>query len=107
MSGLKSLKKYSWLVSGLVMVIIGVGGLTVSDFQWLPVEYQKYVVMIIGICGVFVKIFVENARVTRAENIIIDDFTQEALSNTDIEDCIDEYTEGELNSEYQHRDDLK
>lgn len=105
MSGLRSFKHYSWLASGLVMLLTGLSALTLADFQWLPVEYQKYVVMVIGVSGVFVKVFVENARVSRAEAIVVDDFTNEALSDTDIEDCIDEYTEGELNSEYKYRDD--
>ena len=87
MSGLKSLKKYSWLVSGLVMLITGVSALTISDFQWLPVEYQKYVVMLIGVCGVFVKIFVENARVTRAEELVVQEY-----NNTDEPVLNDEYT---------------
>lgn len=88
MSDLRSLKKYSWLISGLVMLITGVSALTVADFQWLPVEYQKYVVMLIGVCGVFVKIFVENARVSRAEELIIEDY------NTNYHNPVlnDEYT---------------
>lgn len=70
MSDLRSLKKYSWLFSGVVAVIITVAGLSVSDFSWLPSEYQNYVVMIIGVCGVLAKVFVENARVTRAEELV-------------------------------------
>lgn len=70
MSSLRSLKKYSWLVSGLVAVVITVAGLSVSDFSWLPVQYQNYVVMCIGVCGVLAKVFVENARVTRAEELV-------------------------------------
>lgn len=71
---MESLKHYSWLVSGVVAVVIGVAGLSVSDFSWLPVQYQKYVVMIIGIAGVLVKVFVENARVVRAEDLIHEEY---------------------------------
>ena len=105
MSSLRSLKRYSWLVSGLVALVIGVAGLSVSDFTWLPSEYQNYVVMIIGICGVIAKVFVENARVTRAEELVHEEYRDEALSDSDIEDCIDEYTKGELNGEYQYIDE--
>lgn len=76
MSDLRSLKKYSWLVSGLVMLVTGVSALTLADFTWLPVEYQRYVVMVIGVCGVFVKIFVENARVTRAEELVVQEYNK-------------------------------
>ena len=69
MSSLKSLKRYSWIASGIVAVIIAIAGLSVSDFTWLPSEYQNYVVMIIGVCGTLAKVFVENARVTRAEEL--------------------------------------
>ena len=86
LSDLRSLKKYSWLVSGLVMLITGISALTVSDFSWLPVEYQKYVVMCIGVCGVFVKVFVENARVTRAEELVVREYN--------------DYTDPVLNDEY-------
>ena len=90
---MESLKHYSWLVSGVVAVIIGVAGLSVSDFTWLPVQYQKYVVMVIGIAGVLVKVFVENARVVRAEDLIHEEY---ANNNTCIthDDTIlnDEYT---------------
>ena len=70
MSDLRSLKRYSWFFSGLVAVVITVAGLSVSDFSWLPVQYQNYVVMLIGVCGVLAKVFVENARVTRAEELV-------------------------------------
>lgn len=90
---MESLKHYSWLVSGVVAVIIGVAGLSVSDFTWLPVQYQKYVVMVIGIAGILVKVFVENARVVRAEDLIHEEY---ANNNTCIthDDTIlnDEYT---------------
>ena len=68
------------------MLITGISALTVSDFSWLPVEYQKYVVMLIGVCGVFVKIFVENARVTRAEELVVQEYN--------------DYTDPVLNDEY-------
>ena len=100
MSELRSLKKYSWLVSGFVALVIGVAGLSVQDFTWLPSRYQNYIVMIIGICGVIAKVFVENARVTRAEARVYEEFKDEALSDKDIEDCLDEYNDG-LNPEYK------
>ena len=88
MSGLVSLKKFSWFFSGLVALVIAVAGLSVSDFAWLPVQYQKYVVMVIGVSGVLAKVFVENARVTRAEELVHEEYRMEALSDVDIEDCI-------------------
>ena len=97
--GLVSLKKYSWLFSGVVAVIITVAGLSVSDFSWLPVQYQNYIVMIIGVCGVLAKVFVENARVTRAEELVHEEYRVEALSNDDINDCIS-HDEQILNDEY-------
>lgn len=69
------------------MLVTGLSALTVADFQWLPVEYQKYVVMIIGICGVLVKIFVENARVTRAEELVVQEY-----NNPNNQVLNDEYT---------------
>ena len=100
-NGLVSFKKYSWFASIVVMVVIGVAGLTVQDFSWLPSQYQNYVVMLIGICGVFAKIFVENSRVSRAEDLVHEEYRREALSDDDIRECIneppvlnDEYTNG-------------
>lgn len=91
---MESLKHYSWLVSGLVAVVIGVAGLSVSDFSWLPVQYQKYVVMIIGIAGVLMKVFVENARVVRAEDLIHEEYAQNTKDCITHDDTIlnDEYT---------------
>lgn len=90
---MESLKHYSWLVSGVVAVIIGVAGLSVSDFSWLPVQYQKYVVMIIGIAGVLVKVFVENARVVRAEDLIHEEYANNNACITHDDTILnDEYT---------------
>ena len=97
MSDLRSLKKYSWLVSGLVAVVITVAGLSVSDFSWLPSEYQNYVVMIIGVCGVLAKVFVENARVTRAEELVHEKYA-------DTTECI-HHDDTILNDEYVVSDD--
>lgn len=97
---MRSLKRYSWLASGLVACAIAIAGLNVQDFTWLPVEYQNYIVMIIGVCGVIAKVFVENARVTRAENLVYEEFKSEALSDEDIDDCLSEYEQG-LNQEYK------
>lgn len=79
---MESLKHYSWLVSGVVAVVIGVAGLSVSDFSWLPAQYQKYVVMIIGIAGVLVKVFVENARVTRAEELVHLEYQEDTVCDS-------------------------
>lgn len=91
---MESLKHYSWLVSGVVAVVIGVAGLSVSDFSWLPVQYQKYVVMVIGIAGVLVKVFVENARVVRAEDLVHEEYANDTNACITHDDTIlnDEYT---------------
>lgn len=92
MSELRSLKRYSWLFSVFVALVIGVAGLSVQDFSWLPSRYQNYVVMLIGICGVVAKVFVENARVSRAEARVYAEFRGNGVSG-------DEYSDG-LNPEY-------
>ena len=91
---MESLKHYSWLVSGVVAVVIGVAGLSVSDFAWLPVEYQKDVVMLIGIAGIIVKVFVENARVVRAEDLVHEKYAKDTNACITHDDTIlnDEYT---------------
>ncbi len=80
------------MFSGFVALVIGVAGLSVQDFSWLPSQYQNYVVMLIGICGVIAKVFVENARVSRAEDLVYAEFKDKGVSG-------DEYSDG-LNPEY-------
>lgn len=80
------------MFSGFVALVIGVAGLSVQDFSWLPSRYHSYVVMLIGICGVVAKVFVENARVSRAEDLVYAEFKEHGVSG-------DEYSDG-LNPEY-------
>ena len=68
MQDLKSFKKYSWLISGILALIVFISGLTASDFSFLPPKYQSIAVGIIGACALLVKIFPENFRVKVAEN---------------------------------------
>ena len=68
MTDLKSFKKYSWLISAILALIVFISGLTANDFSFLPPKYQSIAVGIIGACALLVKIFPENFRVKVAEN---------------------------------------
>ena len=76
MQDLKSFKKYSWLISGIFAVLVFISGLTASDLTFLPVAYQSTAVGIIGACALLVKIFPENYRVTRAEDIVKAEYSE-------------------------------
>ena len=73
MQELKSFKKYSWLISAILALIVFISGLSANDFSFLhfsflPPKYQSIAVGIIGACALIVKILPENFRVKVAEN---------------------------------------
>ena len=81
MTELQSFKKYSWLISGLFAVIVFISSLTANDISFLPTRYKTIAVGVIGACALIVKIIPENFRVTRAEDIIKAEQSQEAPDN--------------------------
>ena len=89
MTDLKSFKKYSWLISGIFAILVFISGLTANDINFLPTEYQSIAIGVIGACALIVKIFPENYRVTRAEDIVKAEY-----SNTDIPKNALEYYDG-------------
>ena len=75
---MKSFKKYSWLISTIFAVLVFISGLTASDLSFLPAKYQSFAVGIIGACALMVKLIPENYRVTRAEDIVRDEYDEGA-----------------------------
>lgn len=88
MTDLKSFKKYSWIISGIFAILVFISGLTATDLSFLPQRYQTMAVGIIGASALIVKIFPENYRVTRAENIVKSEYEEPK------EECIEEVDEG-------------
>ena len=87
MAELKSFKKYSWLISAVIALIVGISAINVADLSFLPENVKVYVVGLIAICGILVKILPENYRVKRAEDIVKDDLKDTVVLNIDSE-CI-------------------
>lgn len=84
MTDLKSFKKYSWIITGVFAVLVFISGLTANDLSFLPARYQSFAVGIIGASALLVKLFPENYRVTRAEDIV------KAEYNEPKEECLEE-----------------
>ena len=87
MAETKSFKKYSWLITGVIALIVGISAINVADLSFLPENVKVYVVGLIAICGILVKIIPENYRVKRAEDIVKDDLKDTVVLNIDSE-CI-------------------
>lgn len=87
MAETKSFKKYSWLISAIIALIVGISAINVADLSFLPENVKVYVVGLIAICGILVKIIPENYRVKRAEDIVKDDLKDTVVLNIDSE-CI-------------------
>lgn len=87
MAELKSFKKYSWLISAVIALIVGISAINVADLSFLPENVKVYVVGLIAICGILMKILPENYRVKRAEDIVKDDLKDTVVLNIDSE-CI-------------------
>ena len=87
MAELKSFKKYSWLISAVIAVIVGISAINVADLSFLPENVKVYVVGLIAICGILVKIIPENHRVNIAEKLVEEDLKDTVVLNIDSE-CI-------------------
>lgn len=93
MAEIKSFKKYSWLISGVIALIVGISAINVADLSFLPENVKVYVVGLIAICGILVKIFPENYRVKKAEDIVKDDLKDTVVLNIDSECIIEQLKE--------------
>lgn len=87
MAELKSFKKYSWLISAVIALIVGISAINVADLSFLPENVKVYVVGLIAICGILVKILPENYRVNVAEKLVEEDLKDTVVLNIDSE-CI-------------------
>ncbi len=87
MAETKSFKKYSWLITGVIALIVGISAINVADLSFLPENVKVYVVGLIGICGILVKIIPDNYRVKVAEKIVKEDMADTVVLNIDSE-CI-------------------
>ena len=74
---MKSFKKYSWIISGIIALIVFISGLTIEDISFLPVEYQTKAIGVIGACALLIKIIPENYRVYIAEMLVRDELYDE------------------------------
>lgn len=99
MAEIKSFKKYSWLISGVIALIVGISAINVADLSFLPENVKVYVVGLIAICGILVKIFPENYRVKKAEDIVKDDLKDTVVLNIDSE-CIIEQLKDYVDEKY-------
>ena len=111
MTELKSFKKYSWLISGIIAIIVGISAISVTDLSFLPEDYKTYAVAIIAIAGIIVKIIPENYRVSVAEDLVRNDLKDKntVTVNVDseeivkqVKDYIDEKYGDELSTEIMH-----
>ena len=87
MAETKSFKKYSWLITGVIALIVGISAINVADLSFLPENVKVYVVGLIAICGILVKIIPDNYRVKVAEKIVKEDMADTVVLNIDSE-CI-------------------
>lgn len=87
MTELKSFKKYSWLISAAIAIIVGISAINIADLSFLPENIKVYLVSLIGICGILVKILPENYRVKVAEKKVENDLKDTVVLNIDSE-CI-------------------
>jgi hypothetical protein len=88
MTELKSFKKYSWLISAIIAIIVGISAINIADLSFLPENIKVYVVGLIAICGILVKIIPENYRVNRAEEIVKEDLKDKVIINVDSESIV-------------------
>lgn len=86
MTEIKSFKKYSWLISGIIAIIVGISAISITDLTFLPENLKTYVIAIIGICGILVKIIPENYRVQVAEEMVRHENDDAITVNVDIDD---------------------
>ena len=86
MTEIKSFKKYSWLISGIIAIIVGISAISITDLTFLPENLKTYAIAIIGICGILVKIIPENYRVKVAEELIRHENDDKVTVNVDIDD---------------------
>lgn len=93
MTELKSFKKYSWLISAIITLIIAISAINIADLSFLPEDVKIYVVGLISVCGILVKIIPENYRVKRAEDIVKDDLKDTVTLNIDSEYIIEQLKE--------------
>ena len=87
MAETKSFKKYSWLITGVIALIVGISAINVADLSFLPENVKVYAVALIAICGILVKIIPDNYRVKVAEKIVKEDMADTVVLNIDSE-CI-------------------
>ena len=86
MTEIKSFKKYSWLISGIIAIIVAISAISITDLTFLPENLKTYAIAIIGICGILVKIIPENYRVKVAEELIRHENDDKVTVNVDIDD---------------------
>ena len=71
MTEIKSFKKYSWLITIIIAIIVFMSGLTVADLSFLPESLKPVIVAVIGMAGIIVKLIPENKRVGIAEVLAV------------------------------------
>ena len=86
MAEIKSFKKYSWLISGIIAIIVAISAISITDLTFLPENLKTYAIAIIGICGILVKIIPENYRVKVAEELVRHENDDAITVNVDIDD---------------------
>ena len=86
MAEIKSFKKYSWLISGIIAIIVAISAISITDLTFLPENLKTYAIAIIGICGILVKIIPENYRVKVAEELVRHENDDVITVNVDIDD---------------------
>ncbi len=85
MTEIKSFKKYSWLISGIIAIIVAISAISITDLTFLPENLKTYAIAIIGICGILVKIIPENYRVKVAEELVRHENDDVITVNVDID----------------------
>ena len=85
MAEIKSFKKYSWLISGIIAIIVAISAISITDLTFLPENLKTYAIAIIGICGILVKIIPENYRVKVAEELVRHENDDVITVNVDID----------------------
>lgn len=93
MAELESFKKYSWLISAVFAVIVGISAINIADLSFLPENIKVYIVALVGICGILVKLLPENYRVKVAERKVENDLKDTVVLNIDSECIIEQLKE--------------
>lgn len=90
---LKSFKKYDYLITAAIAIIVIIAGININDLSFLPQNVQNYLITLIGVCAVLVKIIPTNYRVKIAENTAREEAKDTLTIKLNTDDLFEQITE--------------